>query len=373
MRSISTFGLLGVLAAASCAPEPCTVADNGDGSYTLSCPDGTSASIGNGVDGENGAAWLVETAAEPAGANCADGGQAVSVGPDTNGDGQLGADEVASTTYVCDGADGADGVSYLVDVQDEAPGVNCENGGLAISVGPDADADGVLDDEEVTSVSYVCNGLNGPEGADALSPLVRVDDEPEGVNCEDGGLAVHTGIDDDEDGALSDPEIDTTDYICDGADGEDGAGGDAGFAIVDFPETDSTASNVSSTTTVGSSGLQMFQSGSYIEDTYTGTGVSSIEGLSYAFVVRDNTTTFCTVGTLTFDVEVNSTKVGTLSFVGGTNGTNITIADTLSFPAVAGTGTNGDDYTLRIEATNRVCSGAATYIIRPGGQFFLLP
>lgn len=92
-----------------------------------------------------------------------------------------------------------------------------------------------------------------------------------------------------------------------------------------------------------------------------------------AFVINDCTTTFCTVGTLTFDVKVNKTKVGSFSFTGGTGGTNITISDSFSFSPVAGTGTNGDTYSVRVEATNTVCGGAAYWQYRPGGQFFLRP
>ena len=141
-------GLVGLLFTVGCAPDPCTIADNNDGTFTMSCPDGTSASFGDGADGD---AWLVSTTAEPAGANCPDGGQAVKVGPDSDGDGQLGDSEVVTTTYVCDGSDGtngADGTTYLVDVVDEDPGENCANGGISISVGPDSDGDGIPDTED---------------------------------------------------------------------------------------------------------------------------------------------------------------------------------------------------------------------------------
>ena len=37
------------------AGTSCTIKDNDDNSYTLSCPDGTSATIRNGVDGKDGA------------------------------------------------------------------------------------------------------------------------------------------------------------------------------------------------------------------------------------------------------------------------------------------------------------------------------
>ena len=47
--------------------EPCTVADNGDGSMTLTCPDGTSATVSDGTDGLNA---LIETVTLAPGADC---------------------------------------------------------------------------------------------------------------------------------------------------------------------------------------------------------------------------------------------------------------------------------------------------------------
>jgi hypothetical protein len=49
--------------------------------------------------------------------------------------------------------------------------------------------------------------------------VTRVDEEPAGDNCEFGGTAVHTGIDDDVDGMLDDEEIDDTAYVCNGSGG----------------------------------------------------------------------------------------------------------------------------------------------------------
>ena len=57
--------------------------------------------------------YLVTTAQEAAGPNCAAGGVEVSTGPDANENGLLDADEVVSTDYVCGGADGADGPEGL--------------------------------------------------------------------------------------------------------------------------------------------------------------------------------------------------------------------------------------------------------------------
>ena len=62
--------------------------------------------------------------------------------------------------YVCDGGEmvaleTTDG-SPLVRIEDEAPGDNCETGGSVVHVGSDLDGDGELDQGEVTSTDYVC-------------------------------------------------------------------------------------------------------------------------------------------------------------------------------------------------------------------------
>jgi uncharacterized repeat protein (TIGR03803 family) len=44
----------------------------------------------------------------------------------------------------------------------EPPGVNCAAGGVRLDSGLDADADGQLQDGEITRTSYACNGLNVP-------------------------------------------------------------------------------------------------------------------------------------------------------------------------------------------------------------------
>src|ERR1041385_6080090 len=53
--------------------------------------------------------------------------------------------------------------------------------------------------------------LGGP------SALVRVDSEPPGANCPDGGVAIHTGLDQNGDGYLGDDEITSTQYVCNGS------------------------------------------------------------------------------------------------------------------------------------------------------------
>lgn len=118
-------------------------------------PQGPAGSMGqagqNGSNGSNGRSSLVRTAVEPAGMNCRNGGTAILVGLDTDGDGMLSDGEVTSRTYVCGPA-----AQTLVRVAPENPGTNCPLGGVLVASGADTNADGVLADTEVTTRSYVC-------------------------------------------------------------------------------------------------------------------------------------------------------------------------------------------------------------------------
>ena len=107
MNRILTLGLALPLAlAAGCSgnnAKSCTTTTSGD-VQTLTCPDGTSATVnkgGAGTTGTPGKTTLVSVVAEPAGTNCGNGGSAIETGIDTNGDGTLAATEVTSTSYVC--------------------------------------------------------------------------------------------------------------------------------------------------------------------------------------------------------------------------------------------------------------------------------
>jgi len=56
---------------------------------------------------------------------------------------------------------GTPGLASLVAIVAEPAGANCAQGGSKATAGPDADGDGVLDPAEVTSTGYVCNGATG--------------------------------------------------------------------------------------------------------------------------------------------------------------------------------------------------------------------
>lgn len=155
---------------------------------------------------------LITTTAEPPGEECPEGGARVDAGIDDDGDGILDPDEIDSTSYVCDGMMGGRGTEALVSLSDEPAGENCASGGTRIDAGLDDDGDGVLDPEEVDSTAYACSI------AGAVS-LVSLTPEPPGPSCAGGGQRVDVGIDDDGDGVLDPEEIDSTAYVCDGMPG----------------------------------------------------------------------------------------------------------------------------------------------------------
>lgn len=131
----------------------------------------------------------------------------------------------------------------------EAPGARCRAGGFRIDAGPDANANGTLDPNEVTTTGHVCNGRNGAngtngtdgssgvdgedgtdgtngsdgedgtDGSDGLSTLLSIVAEPAGAHCTNGGSAVHAGVDDNANGVLDAGEVDSTSYICAGEPG----------------------------------------------------------------------------------------------------------------------------------------------------------
>ncbi len=176
------------------------------------------------VAGENGINSIISTSAEPAGDNCVNGGTRIDIGPDANANGILEAEEVKETVFTCagsdgaGGADGSDGEGFitLVDTSAEPPGGNCPTGGQRVDYGIDDNADGVLDAGEIDGTAFVCDGPSG------LTTLVATSAEPAGVNCVAGGARLDHGVDDSADGVLDAGEIDGTSFICNGVDGIDG-------------------------------------------------------------------------------------------------------------------------------------------------------
>lgn len=135
----------------ACSPE-----DGTDGLNGLDGRDGVNGA--NGIDGFNS---LINTVVEQPGENCANGGFRLEVGLDSNNNGQLDAEEVSSSQYLCS-VNPSDGLNSLISTMIEQPGANCANGGFRLDVGLDNNGNDLLDAEEVTSSEYLCN----PDAAD---------------------------------------------------------------------------------------------------------------------------------------------------------------------------------------------------------------
>lgn len=163
--------------------------------------------------------------AEPVSANCAQGGSKIQSGMDTNANNVLDANEVTNTSFVCNGANGATGQNALTNVSSEAAGANCASGGSRIQVGVDRNGNNVLDSTEVTSNSFVCNGatgatgpagLTGDTGTSGFNSLVKVTPEVAGADCASGGNKIQAGLDTNRDGSLGSDEVTSTQYTCNG-------------------------------------------------------------------------------------------------------------------------------------------------------------
>jgi hypothetical protein len=117
----------------------------------------------------------------------------------------------------CEGEDGAlgpQGFSSLLSITSELPGLNCQNGGIRVTSGIDKNSNNILDSDEVTSTAFVCNGVDG------ISSLSTVVPEPQGNNCSTGGVKINSGPDSNKNGVLDISEIKSTAYACNGVDGK---------------------------------------------------------------------------------------------------------------------------------------------------------
>ena len=110
------------------------------------------------------------------------------------------------------GDPGATGRSSLLRTTVEAPGAHCASGGTRVEFGTDDDGDQSLEAAEVDSTVYVC------DGADGLP--VAVAPEAAGPNCPEGGVRVT-------------PAGGTPTYICTG---DTGATGQDGASVTMTPE-----------------------------------------------------------------------------------------------------------------------------------------
>ncbi|NVJ10284.1 leucine-rich repeat domain-containing protein [Myxococcus sp. AM001] len=146
---------------------------------------------------------LTRLVPEPVGANCAHGGHFVRTGLDRNDNGVLDDDEVTRTEYAC--VTSVPGV--LVRVQDEPPGENCTQGGKVYRAGQDTNGNAELEDSEVSRQVYGC------ASSEAVVTRVRAR-EPFVFPCGESGAVVEAGQDPNGNGVLDDSEVRATSTLC---------------------------------------------------------------------------------------------------------------------------------------------------------------
>jgi len=139
------------------------------------------------------------------------------------------------------GKDGQDGIETLVISEGREADMICTEGGSDIFIGTDTNQNGILDDVEITSTTKICHGkegLSGPQGANGdsgelgdngTSSLVRMITIYVGnTTCPEGGIAIYSGIDANQNDYLDDEEFATVSELCDGKIGGDGDNGGSG-------------------------------------------------------------------------------------------------------------------------------------------------
>lgn len=170
------------------------------------------------------------------GVTCPTGGLEVQSGIDDNNNSILDSDEIDKTEFLCNGAagiNGSNGLSATFLLADEPVGTNCINGGKKIQLGLDDNGNSLLDQGEIDTSSFVCNGTNGVDGTngtngvdgtngiDGANSLFLTTQEASGTNCTNGGLKIQGGIDLNNNNILEPQEIlaSYTSYVCNGQNG----------------------------------------------------------------------------------------------------------------------------------------------------------
>ncbi|WP_426755286.1 DUF7151 family protein [Myxococcus sp. Y35] len=145
----------------------------------------------------------------PSGEYCPHGGRTLHAGLDLNDNGVLDDDEVTSTEYVC--ATPTAGV--LVHMQAVSPGETCPHGGHVSRAGQDVNANGVLEDDEVSREVHACTELadaavlHRTRHVPPLSP-------PPPWGCSWGRTWVEAGPDSNGNARLDDDEVRAMEDVC---------------------------------------------------------------------------------------------------------------------------------------------------------------
>jgi hypothetical protein len=202
----------------------------------------------NGLSGTSGLTALVVVSQELPGTNCTTGGTRVSAGFDANRDNALNASEVTSSSFICNGFNGGDGVNGNLGATGAAgtngtagptgaAGANGTTGATgatgtngttgAAGANGTVGATGVAGTNGVTGATGAA-GSNGATGATGFKSLVTIVTELPGIHCLSGGVVAKSGVDSNSNNSLDPLEVTSTSYICNGERGATGPTGATG-------------------------------------------------------------------------------------------------------------------------------------------------
>lgn len=159
--------------------------------------------------GTPGNLWQIEASSVEASQECPAGGKKLSIGLDGNSDSQLTNDEITQVQFLCNGLTGS---SSLIDLLDESAGENCSAGGQQIIVGLDANSNGHIDEIEIQKRKYICHGASTTSSAGAL--LMDIADDISHDECTLGGKRFKLGHDANSNGILDANEVTSSDMLC---------------------------------------------------------------------------------------------------------------------------------------------------------------
>ena len=200
-----------------------------------------------GVDGQNGIDGKNALIRVTSSITCSSGGYSFEIGQDINYDGILEVSEVEVNVDICNGStnsnsngqqgsqgppgvngtdgapgpqgppgvNGTDGKNVIILTYNESQGSNCYNGGVRIDAGIDDNDDGILQNIEIDTSQYVCDG-----GSSSLTLLTSYSLPNSNLNCDLGGSVISHGLDNGDNngiaanGQLETGEIDSITTIC---------------------------------------------------------------------------------------------------------------------------------------------------------------
>lgn len=105
-------------------------------------------------------------------------------------------------------------INSLIKTNPFQSNTDCINGGVSIQSGLDLNNNSILDENEITAIEYICNGVNGQDGESGTQSLILIEEESSGDNCLYGGKRIMVGLDLNQNNILEENEVANQSFIC---------------------------------------------------------------------------------------------------------------------------------------------------------------